>query len=73
MSCNHVWRDTPLPTAKQSKTELLSSIIDSGNSGWWLHVGEEAFAEELLGEGLIRFCPDCGATGNAAFAVAKKE
>ena len=71
MECNHTWRDTPLPTAKDSKDTLLASIVNSGASGWWLHEGEFTFALELSEEGLIRYCDKCG-PNLAVFATAKK-
>ena len=72
MGCNHVWRDTSLPVAKDSKEALLASIINSGPSGWWLHDGEFSFAQQLFDEGSIRYCDECGPY-LAAFSTAKKE
>lgn len=60
MDCNHVWRDTPLPIAKNSKEALLTSVINSGSTGWWLHDGEFLFAQQLFDEGFIRYCDGCG-------------
>jgi len=71
MECNHVWRDTPLPTPKGSKADLLASIVSSGSSGWWLHGEEFSIALHLIDEGLIRYCDKCGPR-MAVFATAKK-
>ena len=71
MGCNHVWRDTPLPTAKDSKDTLLASIVDSGPSGWWLHEKEFDFAQQLFDDGSIFYCDECGPR-LAVFATAKK-
>ena len=71
--CNHVWRNTPLPTPKCSTEELLSAITESCIHGWWLKEEEVPFAKELASKGLIRFCVQCGEPFKAAFVIAKKE
>lgn len=62
---NHVWRDTIMPTPKESKEELLISIKDSGKKGFWLKGREIGFGKELATEGLVKLCCD----GNAAIAL----
>lgn len=59
MTCNHVWRDTPYPKAKQSVDELLESVKNAGIHGWWLRGIEYDLATELLDKGLVRLCEDC--------------
>jgi len=35
-SCNHVWRDTPMPEPKQTVEELFESVKNAGIHGWWM-------------------------------------
>ena len=67
MNHNHVWRDTTLPTPKCSKEELMKSIHNAGDAGWWLKGVEAFFAVELAAEGRIELCCD----GKAAKEKAK--
>ena len=62
---NHIWRDTVMPTPKPSKEELLVSIKNSGEKGFWLKDKEVDFGEELAKEGKIKLC----CNGNAAIAL----
>ena len=59
MSCNHVWRDTVMPTAKVSKAELLASVTNAGTVGWWLKAGEREFSQELVLAGKLKPCLQC--------------
>jgi len=58
-SCNHRWRDTPLPTPKQSADDLLESVKQADIHGWWLKGIEFDFATELLDKGLVSLCEKC--------------
>ena len=53
---NHVWRDTTMPTPKESKEELLATIINCGERGFWLKGKEIEFGKELESEGYVRLC-----------------
>lgn len=55
---NHVWRDTVMPTPKDSKEELLISIKNCGAKGFWLKGKEIAFGKELEKEGKVQLCCD---------------
>ena len=63
MICNHVHRDTPLPTPKQTVEELFESVKNAGIHGWWLHGIEYDLATELLDKGLVRLCEGCQNNG----------
>ena len=58
-NCNHVWRDTPLPTPKKTKDDLYSSAKNVGTAGWWLNKIENDFALELVAEGKAAYCEIC--------------
>lgn len=62
---NHIWRDAIMPTPKTSKEELLISIKNSGNKGFWLKGKEIDFGKELELEGHVKLCCE----GTAATAT----
>ena len=62
---NHIWRDTVMPIPKASKEELLISIRNSGEKGFWLKGKEVDFGKELARESKIKLC----CNGNAAIAL----
>lgn len=66
--CNHTWRDTPLPTPKKSKQELLASVKAAGIHGWWLKGEEINYASELVNDGKIVYCKTCK-SNEAVFSV----
>jgi hypothetical protein len=45
-----------MPTPKNSKEELLITIKNSGDTGFWLKGKEIAFGKELEFEGLVKLC-----------------
>jgi len=62
--CNHVWRDTVMPTPKTNDSELLASIKNTNGKGWWLKGREFNIAHKLVSMGKIKYCKNC--TGNRA-------
>lgn len=58
-SCNHVWRDTVMPTPKKNKNELLSSVRKAGIAGWWLKGDEFNHALPLIENNEIKYCKNC--------------
>jgi len=59
MGCIHRWRDTALPGPKLTANELLKSIENAGNTGWWLKKEEFELALILIKENKIQFCKNC--------------
>lgn len=57
--CNHVWRDTPRPTPKQTANELYASVVKAGNNGWWLKGIEYDLCTQLIAEGKVKLCEGC--------------
>lgn len=57
--CNHVWRNTDMPIAKQSKEELFDTVLSCNSSGYWLKSLELNFAIELINEGKVEYCKHC--------------